>query len=465
MKKQKAFTLIELLVVIVIIGILSGFVIVSLSQGVAAAQDAKKKSDLAAVQRALLIYQVANNSYPTEESECSIGNDCLSLEEALVPIYLQEMPDIPVDADYTYISNGSTFTIKTTLSSDNVYSYTPEQGWTETPSSPFVGWHKRKLISISNPGSSLSDYQVKLEIAYDSDMQPDFDDLRFATSDNIVLNYWLESKTDSSSAKVWVKVLNIPSGSSSFYMYYNNSEASSASNGENTFIFFDDFNSGTIDSGKWISACLGNNSGGSVSVSGGELVVTARSSCYASCKTVCYVRSTNTFDIRSGYAIQYYAKQYESSGEGSWWKGGFFLSDASTPPYDPANYPSIASSIMVTQSLVTYPSNPPSLCVADRLSNAGSEACDDQRLYYGSNFPGNHIFTVGINETAVNIFADATQLVNNATHRQSSFYNKYLYFLRGADQSIYATQRFDNVLVRKYVFSEPSSFFGNEQSI
>jgi hypothetical protein len=142
-----------------------------------------------------------------------------------------------------------------------------------------------------------------------------------------------------------------------------------------------------------------------------------------------------------------------------------FLSDASTPPYDPPHYPSIASSIMVVQNLLTYPSNPPSLCIADRLSNANSEACDDQRLYYGSNFPGNHIFTVGINETAVNIFADATQLVNNVAHRQSSFYNKYLYFLRGADQSIYATQRFDNVLVRKYVFSEPSSFFGNEQSI
>ncbi len=465
MKKQKAFTLIELLMVIVIIGILSGIVIVFLSQGVAAAQDAKKKSDLAMIQRALLIYQAANNNYPVEESECNIGNNCLSLEEALVPVYLQEMPDIPLDADYTYVSDGSTFTLKTTLSSDNTYSYTPEQGWAEMPSTPFVGWHKRKLIAISNSESSLSDYQIKLEIDYDSDMQPDFDDLRFATTDNVVLNYWLESKTDSSSAKVWVRVPNIPTGLSSFYMYYNNSEASSASNGDNTFVFFDDFNSGTIDPSKWIATCIGNNSGGSVSVSGGELVVTARSSCYASCRTVCYVRSASTFDIRDGYAIQYYAKQYESSGEGSWWKGGFFLSNASTPPYDPANYPSVPSSIMITQSLVTYPSNPPSICIADRISNGGTEACDDQRLYYGSNFPGNHIFTLGINENAVNIFSDNTQLVTNATHRQSSTYNKYLYFLRGADQTIYATQRFDNVLVRKYIFTEPSPSIGSEQSI
>jgi hypothetical protein len=65
---------------------------------------------------------------------------------------------------------------------------------------------KRKPITITNSDSALTDYQVKLDITYDSDMQPDFDDLRFTSGDGTTeLSYWLESKTDSTSAIVWVK--------------------------------------------------------------------------------------------------------------------------------------------------------------------------------------------------------------------------------------------------------------------
>ena len=77
-------------------------------------------------------------------------------------------------------------------------------------------------------------------------MKADFSDIRFTDSDGTTLiNYWLESETDSTSATFWVKIPSIPAAPSTatIYMYYGNSAATSASNGDNTFEFFDDFSS------------------------------------------------------------------------------------------------------------------------------------------------------------------------------------------------------------------------------
>ena len=105
------------------------------------------------------------------------------------------------------------------------------------------GWSKRRLITITNDsGNALTDYQVKVEVTYDSDMQSDFDDLRFTNEANTVgYDYWIESKVDGSSAIVWVKVSSVPPGDSTMYMWYGNPQASSESNGKATFVFFDDF--------------------------------------------------------------------------------------------------------------------------------------------------------------------------------------------------------------------------------
>ncbi|MFA5086209.1 MAG: DUF2341 domain-containing protein [Candidatus Paceibacterota bacterium] len=95
---------------------------------------------------------------------------------------------------------------------------------------------------------TLTDHQVKLTVPYDSDMQADFDDLRFTSSDGSTsLNYWLESKTDSSTATVWVKVPSLSSGSNTIYMYYGNASATSGSNGTNTFRYYSDFS----DTSNW----------------------------------------------------------------------------------------------------------------------------------------------------------------------------------------------------------------------
>ena len=79
----------------------------------------------------------------------------------------------------------------------------------------------------------------------------DFSDIRFTNSTNSLLDYWIES-INSTTATVWVEFDSIPASPSSanFYIYYNSSSAASASNGNTTFEFFDDFLGSSLGS-QW----------------------------------------------------------------------------------------------------------------------------------------------------------------------------------------------------------------------
>jgi len=112
-----------------------------------------------------------------------------------------------------------------------------------------ASWSRRAPVTISNSGSALTDYQVRVDVTYDADMQSNFDDVRFTDSNGItLLSYWRESYTVNTSAVFWVKVSPVPAGDSTIYMYYRNAGVSSTSNGANTFVFFDDFSG---DLSKW----------------------------------------------------------------------------------------------------------------------------------------------------------------------------------------------------------------------
>jgi len=113
-----------------------------------------------------------------------------------------------------------------------------------------TSWTRRCPTTITNnTGATLSEYQVKVAVSYDSDMRGDFADIRFTNNDGTtLLPYWIQSYVASTSATFLVKVPSIPSGTKTIYMYYGNPVASSASDGWNTFEFFDDFSGGL---GKW----------------------------------------------------------------------------------------------------------------------------------------------------------------------------------------------------------------------
>jgi len=137
------------------------------------------------------------------------------------------------------------------------------------------GWKYRIPITITNNANvSLDNYQIRLYLTaqnFTFDLaQPNGSDIRFATLNGTMLPYWIEYwNSTSQEAVVWVKVPYIPkNGSTTIYMYYGNPSANSESNGTATFLFFDDFEDGVVDTNKWYIA------NGTVSESDGMLVMT-----------------------------------------------------------------------------------------------------------------------------------------------------------------------------------------------
>ncbi|RLG66798.1 hypothetical protein DRN89_00090, partial [archaeon] len=112
--------------------------------------------------------------------------------------------------------------------------------------------YRRAIKITEQSGSDLTDYQVLIELNstnFDfSHAQTNGEDIRFADTDGNLLSYWIEEwDSVNKKAKVWVKVPSIPANSSvEIWMYYGNPKLTSASDGEATFDFFDDFIEGDI---------------------------------------------------------------------------------------------------------------------------------------------------------------------------------------------------------------------------
>jgi hypothetical protein len=107
-----------------------------------------------------------------------------------------------------------------------------------------ASWSKRQKVTITDRATTTSsDLSVKITVPYDSDMQADFDDVRFTdSSGTTTIDFWRESYLPSDTADFWVEVSNLPSlGSTDVYIYYGNAIAGDNSSGTSTFVAFDDF--------------------------------------------------------------------------------------------------------------------------------------------------------------------------------------------------------------------------------
>ncbi len=142
-------------------------------------------------------------------------------------------------------------------------------------------WKYQRDISIKeNSGTALTDYQVLVELKgadFPNEAQSSGADIRFTDSSGNELNYWIEGwDYAGKNAKIWLKVPSISPGAITIIrMYYGNPSASSASNGDKTFEFFDDFMGTSLDTNKWTfetKNSLGNPSTqGSYNVANGEM--------------------------------------------------------------------------------------------------------------------------------------------------------------------------------------------------
>ena len=128
-----------------------------------------------------------------------------------------------------------------------------------------TGWSYRKshMINGSTAGA-LTNYQMKIvvhktngtdsgqDVYVDTKVRDDFGDVRFTSSDGTtLLDYWMENYTLGDSAIFWVKIPSIPANPdiTTIYVYYGNSNATTTSNGANTFECFDDFSENNLD--RW----------------------------------------------------------------------------------------------------------------------------------------------------------------------------------------------------------------------
>jgi hypothetical protein len=119
------------------------------------------------------------------------------------------------------------------------------------------GWAYRRAIDLS-PATATADYQIPVTLTTATmgnpyvNVQADGSDIRFTAPDETtLLDYWVESWDNTGTSQIWVEVAT--PGTSTIYVYYGNTAASSASDGDATFVFFDDFSDGTLDKWKYLT--------------------------------------------------------------------------------------------------------------------------------------------------------------------------------------------------------------------
>jgi len=135
------------------------------------------------------------------------------------------------------------------LTQQTHYRWRNDDGNIGVPSSEWFNgsWDARQRVRLENPdATTYTNAVVKLDVAFDGDMQTDFDDLRFTdASGTTTLSHFVDRYTASTDADVWVKVPTLTAGeTTTIFMYYKNAVAPSTSSSTQTFIVADDFEDG-----------------------------------------------------------------------------------------------------------------------------------------------------------------------------------------------------------------------------
>lgn len=148
----------------------------------------------------------------------------------------------------------------------------------------------RQRVDITNSsGGTLTDFQISMTLDTATlitagKMQSDCDDIRITDVNGKVLAHWIETGTNAcntTTTAIWTKAPSISTTGTTVFVYYGNPSATSTQNGDNVFLFFDDFSGSAINTNKWT---IDDSTG--FSVGSGELTGT---------NTTGRIRSTTSF--------------------------------------------------------------------------------------------------------------------------------------------------------------------------
>ncbi|MEM5810122.1 MAG: DUF2341 domain-containing protein [Candidatus Aenigmatarchaeota archaeon] len=314
-------------------------------------------------------------------------------------------------------------------------------------------WEMRRNITINNTQNpnTLTDYQVFINLTYDSDMQSDFSDIRFTwynstSQTETEIPYWIKNKVNSQYADIWVKVKEIKAFSyTTIYVYYKNSTVvSSTSNPHNTFDFYDDFSGTNLNMSKWNSVkCVS----GVINITNGYLLIYSGNEGAPCSYATVYTANLSTFGIN--YTLEYDFNYPNSATR--WYIEKGFLHDGKqyVSDYNPLNnhYRIRESEYHGTTYLI-------------KRLNGG-----DTTLTSVSGFSSQSVWHKGRiiwNSTHIIYQVDgATRLSYSITSYDRT--QGGIFFSAGGGSSIQTYLYVDNVTVRKFSVPEPTYSVGAEE--
>ena len=291
-----------------------------------------------------------------------------------------------------------------------------------------TGYSYRKRITISGSSGAGENYQIKLSIGSSSSSGGDFhleghcenfpNDIRFTSQDGeTLLDYWIEDPSQDP-ITVWIEVKENLDSDVDIWIYYGKSSESSVSDGDATFLFFDDFEGTNLDTNKW-------NYAGSPSIS--DSLITLENG-----NNVEWVETKNAYETNK--ILEFRAKSKQPS------------TNANYAGYDATTTPDTSGSTHKTG--IRWDSNGNVYAVGGNGTGSHYEA-----VLSGVSFDTFYHFKIIRTGSADKYYVDDV-LKLNATWFPSGD-NRYITFLFdqcGADCPLIV----DWVFVRKYVDPEPS---------
>jgi len=343
------------------------------------------------------------------------------------------------------------FRYRSWLTPDEIYELYTEE--------PLFHWAYKKKLTISGSTGAGSNYQVLLKVGESATASGcDFHvqgcsynfpsstnqsgDLRFVDNDDVsILPFWVEKvegTSPSRTAYCWVKIKDNLDVDTIIYCYYGNSSAENVSNGKNTFIIFDDFDDDSMDT-AWSTVDVDNTAGTSFTETAEQMQIKAGGSdTWTSSDQYGAVYQSVTGDFVAT------VKVIEQQNTNNWAKAGLAVRNDMTGAGSSLGYAFLAITPGNGWNLQTD-SDGNGYLDSNIQSGSSSYPAYLRLIKEGTNFSG-YYSTDGENWS----------LIGSVTLSSAYSTQDIGMSVTSHNASTLSLVKFDNFIVRKYTYPEPS---------